>query len=231
MEVIAVASSEAFERFHKSTKIGYDEWHDGTGYDLDAYAEMTTEEKDYVAQELRARGNLDWRDMEILKLHGGRESFDKLRGLLATGSIDERAHALRALIDMGKMSGNVHDVQLAHVLDDIDGIAGMTTALLLASQHAGSMSNAALLRGVRDRRGVAVNFAGMICFLAGITDEEFDWKLRPLFLRLGEGTPDGDRNAAFAELCELAGVDPNRIPEQGRGSGVVFPKSKQKRES
>ena len=228
---MAVASSEAYERFQKSKKIGYDEWHDGTSYDLDAYAEMTSEEKDNVAQELRARGNLDWRDMEILKLHGSRECFDSLRDLLATGSIDERADALRALIDMGKMSGNVPDVQLAHVLDDIDGIAGMTTALLLASQHAGPMSNAALLRGVRDRRGVAANFAGMICFLAGITDEEFDWKLRPLFLRLGEGTPDSDRNAAFAELCELAGVDPQRIPEQGRGNGVAFPKSKQKKES
>jgi hypothetical protein len=231
VEVIDVAGSEAYERFQKSTKIGYAEWHDGTGYDLNAYAEMTAEEKDYVAQELRARGNLDWRDMEILKLHGGRESFDKLRDLLATGSIDERAHALRALIDMGKMSGNVPDVQLAHVLDDIDGIAGMTTALLLVSQYAGSLSNAALMRGARDRPGVAVNFSAMICFLAGITDEEFDWKLRPLFLRLGEGTPDSDRNAAFAELCELAGVDPNRIPEQGRGSGVVFPKSKRTRKS
>jgi len=231
VEVSAVANSEAYERFQKSTKVGYDQWRDGLSYDLDAFAEMTAEEKDRVAQELQARGNLDWRDMEILKLHGDRQSFGKLRDLLATGSIDERVHSLRELIDMGKMSGSVPDVQLSHVLDDIDGIAGMTTALLIASRHAGAMSNAALLRGVRDRRAVAVNFAGMVCFLAGVTDEEFDWKLRPLFLRLGEGTPDGDRNAAFSELCELAGVDPRQIPERGCGSGVVFPKSKQKKQS
>jgi hypothetical protein len=231
VEVIAVADSEAYERFQKSTKIGYDEWHDGTGYDLDAFAEMTAEEKDHVTEQLRAKGSLDWRDMEVLQLHGDRESFDKLRDVLATGSIDERAHALRLLIEMGRMPGNVPDVQLAHVLDDIDGIAGMTTALLIASQHAGAMSNAALLRGVRDRRGVAVNFAGMVCYLAGVTNEEFDWKLRPLFLRLGEGTPESDRNAAFAELCGLADVDPRQIPEQGRGAGVVFPKSKQERKS
>src|SRR6185436_15021826 len=128
-----MADSEAYERFQKSTNIGYDEWHDGIGYDLDAFAQMTTEEKSRVAQVLRARGTLDWRDMEVLRLHGGNESFEKLRDLLATGSIDERAHALRELIEMGKMSGNVPDVQLAHVLDDIDGLAGMTTALMIAA--------------------------------------------------------------------------------------------------
>jgi hypothetical protein len=68
----------------------------------------------------------------------------------------------------------------------------------------------------------------MVCFLAGITSEEFDWKLRPLILRLGEGTPDDDRNAAFQELCSLLGVDPHLIPEQGRRAGVIFPKAKRK---
>jgi len=226
-----MTDSEAYERFQKSTKIGYDEWHDGTGYDLDAFAQMTTGEKDRVARDLLVRGNLDWRDMEVLRLHGNSESVEKLRDLLATGSMDQRAHALRELIEMGKMSGNVPDAQLAHVLDDIDGLAGMTTALTIAAQHAGALSNAALLRGIRDRRAVAVNFAGMVCYLAGVTDEEFDWNLRPLFLRLGEGTPEGDRNAAFAELCKLVGVPPQQIPEQGRGVGVEFPKSKRGRKA
>jgi|SRR6185295_11329612 len=221
-----MADSEAYERFLKSTKIGYDEWHDGIGYDLDAFAQMTPEEKHRVAQDLQARGNLDWRDMEVLKLHGDRASFDKLRDVLATGSIGERASALRELIEMKKMPGSVPDVQLAHVLDDIDGIGGMSTALQIAAQHAGPMSNAALLRGTRDRPGVAVNFAGMVCFLAGVTNEEFDWNLRPLFLRMGDGEPEDGRVAAFGELCDLVGIDAAKIPELGRGIGVVFPKSK-----
>jgi hypothetical protein len=112
------------------------------------------------------------------------------------------------------------------VLDDIDGIRGMTIALQLAERHAGPMSNAALLRGARDRPGVAVNFAGMICYLAGAADDEFDWNLRPLFLKLGEGEPEDGRAAAFVELCRLAGVDPAQIKAKGGGSGVVFPKGK-----
>ena len=40
---------------------------DGVGYDLDAFAQMLPEEKDRVVQEIHAKGNLDWRDMEVLR--------------------------------------------------------------------------------------------------------------------------------------------------------------------
>jgi len=221
-----MADSEFFQQFQKSRNIGYEQWHDGVGYDLEAFAAMSPEEKESVLSELRSKATLDWRDMEVLALDENRASFDKLRDVLASGSIDERASALRSLIDMGKLAESVCDFQLSHVLDDIDGIPGMTIGLQLAQEHAGPMSNAALLRGARDRPGVAVNFAGMICYLAGASDDEFDWNLRPLFLKMGEGETDAVRKDGFAELCKLVGVEPATIPEKGRGTGVVFPKGK-----
>jgi len=221
-----MSDSELFQRFKKSRNISYEQWHDGVGYDLDAFASMSPEEKASVLSELRSKGSLDWRDMEVLALDDDRASFDKLRDVLASGSIDERAHALRSLINMGKMQASVCDFQLSHVLDDIDGIPGMTVALQLAEEHAGPMSNAALLRGARDRPGVAVNFAGMICYLAGASDDEFDWNLRPLFLKLGQGETEVVRKKGFAELCKRIGIDPASIPEKGRGTGITFPKKK-----
>ena len=221
-----MADSESFRQFQKSRNISYDQWHDGVGYDLDAFAGMSSEEKERVVLEIQSSGNLDWRDMEVLALHGGRASFDKLRDVLASGTIDERASALRSLLEMGKMAPSVCDIQLSHVLDDINGIDGMTAALDLAREHAGPMSNAALLRGARDRPGVAVNFAGMICYLAGASDDEFDWSLRTLFLQLGEGETDSGRTTAFVELCKLARVEPSAIPEKGLGKGVTFPKGR-----
>jgi hypothetical protein len=221
---IAMNRSEAWERFQKSTNIGFYEWHDGVGYDLDAFAAMTTEERDAVAAELCEKLRLDWRDMDVLRIHGSSASFNKLRDALASGTIEERAYALRNLIDMGKMSGNVPDFQLAHVLDDVNGFEGLTTSLRIAREHAGPMSNAALLRGARDRPAVAVLYAGMISFLAGVTDEEFDWNLRPLFLRLGDHSTD--RPQAFRELCDLAGIRPESIPNKGSGTGIVFPKGR-----
>src|SRR6266480_1749244 len=108
-----MADSEAFQRFQKSKNISYEQWHDGIGYDLDAFGQMLQEEKDRVVQEIHAKGNLDWRDMEVLRLHGDRASFDKLRNVLASGTIDERAAALRSLMDMGKLSASVCDFQLS----------------------------------------------------------------------------------------------------------------------
>jgi hypothetical protein len=221
-----MADSEAFQRFQKSKNIGYEQWHDGEGYDLDAFAEMLPEEKDRAVSEILARGGLDFRDMEVLAMHGDRASFDRLRDVLASGTIEERASALRSLIDMGKMQASVCDFQLSHVLDDINGIEGMTVALRIAEGHAGPMSNAALLRGARDRPGVAVHFAGMACYLAGASDDEFDWNLRPLFLKMGEGETDSVRAAAFAELCKWIGVEPSSIPEKGCGTGVAFPRGR-----
>ena len=217
-----MADSEFFQRFQKS----YEQWHDGIGYDLDAFASMSPEEKESVLSELRSKGSLDWRDMEVLALDDDRASFDKLRDVLASGSIGERASALRSLIDMGKIQASVCDFQLSHVLDDIDGFPGMTVALQLAEENAGPMSNAALLRGARDRPGVAVNFAGMICFLAGASDDEFDWNLRPLFLKLGESETEAVPKEGFKELCKLIGIDPAAIPEKGRGMGVTFSRKK-----
>jgi len=215
--------SNPHERFRRSMVIGMDEWRDGIGYDLDAFAAMTPTEKDAVAAELRSKPSLDWRDMEVLKLHGGSESFDRLRDVLAGGTPDQRAHALRELIEMGKMSGSVPDVQLSHVLDVVTIGDGMTTALLLAEAHAGPRSRAALLRGVRDRPEVAVHFAALLYHLAGLSDDPFDWNMRPLFLRFRGDNDPADRARALAELCALLKVDPADIPDAGSGRGVDFP--------
>lgn len=111
-----MAHSPAYERFVRSQQIGYDQWHDGVGYDLDAFAQMTPQERDAVAAATRANPKPDWRDMEVLGAHGGRASLERLRHLLAEGSARSRAWALGVLIDAGQMPGSVADVQLAHII-------------------------------------------------------------------------------------------------------------------
>jgi hypothetical protein len=220
-----MSDSEPFEKFRQSKKLTYEQWHDGVAYDLEAFAQMTPAERDQAAAEIRARLTLDWRDMEILRLHDSRESFDRLRDALAGGKIEERAYALRELIKAGRMSGSVPDFQLASVLEQVNGVLdGLTTALGVAEEHAGPMSNAALLRGARDRGEVAPHYAAMACYLAGVTDQTFDWSMRPLFLRLGmHKESPATHAAAFAELCRLINIDPAAIPERGCGRGIEFP--------
>ena len=90
-----------------------------------------------MAAEICARQTLDWRDMEVLRVHNGPESFDRLREALASGGIEERAYALAELIKTGRMSSSVPDFQLSHVLDELTEIRGLTIALQVARDHAG----------------------------------------------------------------------------------------------
>ena len=70
--------TDAYERYHRSTRIDYDAWHDGIGYDLGGqFAAMTPTERDAIAAETLAKQSLDWRNMELLAAHRGRASLER----------------------------------------------------------------------------------------------------------------------------------------------------------
>jgi hypothetical protein len=208
--------TEAHQRFHASKTVGFDEWHDGEGYDLDAYAAMSAEDREAEAARIRGLSNPDWRDLEVLRIHGGRESIEHLRHLLLHPSIDTRAHALGELIDGGHTPGAVPDVQLAHILDAIeDDEDGMTHSLLLAQNHAGPISKLALLRGAKGKPPLSLHFMSALFDRAELSDDmaAFDPKFRPLLLRLLPNNATDDRVEAFNECCGLMKIDPKAIPE------------------
>src|SRR5439155_15244320 len=154
--------SEAFEKFKKSMSIGYEEWHDGVGYDLEAFDAMRLDERESVVADFRAKGkgDLDWREMEVLGHENSKASFDRLRDELVGGSVDNRAHALGTIDDMGRMAGSVFDRKLGELLDDsADDDDGLTQALLLVGDEPGPRTRAALERGMRDRPDIALHFA------------------------------------------------------------------------
>lgn len=213
-----MGKSSAYNTFLKSTNIDYEKWHDGIPYDLEAYAQMTSSERDEVAGEMLVKDELDWRDMQVLAAHGKRESIDRLRHELAVGPVKSRAWALWTLIDHGHTPGSVPDTQLAHVLDAIDSTDDVMPALDLARAHAGPISKLSLMRGLLERPRVAFFYAEVllqVCGLAG-ADAAFDPRFRPLLLRLLPG-PQPDREKAIAEVCKLLDINPAEIPEAGSG--------------
>jgi hypothetical protein len=216
--------SDAYEQFETSKDVGYDEWHEGIGYDLEAFAAMTPQERDAAAVDVRAMNDPDRRDLEVLGAHGSRESIEHLRHLLTHPAIETRAHALRVLIDRGHTPGAVPDVQLAHVLDAIiDDDDGLTPALLIAQRHAGPMSKLALLRGAQSGPAIALHFASALLDLAGVSeDAAFGPKFRPVLLRLLPDNAAADRNAAFDEICRVLRIDPASIPKAGSGNEIAW---------
>jgi hypothetical protein len=54
------------QRFKVSMKIGFEEWHDGIGYDIEALRMASQGERDAIEQILINHSPLDWRDIEAL---------------------------------------------------------------------------------------------------------------------------------------------------------------------
>jgi hypothetical protein len=196
--------SEAFEKFKKSMVIGYEEWHDSVGYDLDAFDAMRADEREKVVAELRAkaRGDLDWREMELLGRENSKASFDRLRDELTGGSVENRARALDEINSMGRMTPSVFDFKLAELLDDVTDEDGVTQTLLLVGDEPGPKTTAALERGMRERPDVALHFASQLLDLAGLSDDmaAFDPKFRPTLLKLLPDEPDDVRAAAIKQV-------------------------------
>lgn len=213
-------TSPARAQFESSKNIGYEQWHDGVGYDMDAFAAMSPADRAAEAEIAMAKSDPDWRDLDVVAAHGTPECYAHLRDLLLHESIETRAHALGRLIDAGQTPGSVADVQLAHIIDalpdDSDHYPDLTQAMYLAQQHAGPISKLSMLRGAQTRGTLALHLASHLLDLSIDCPDTaaFDPRFRPILLRLLPGNDQGDREAAFAEVCKALKIDPATIPDE-----------------
>jgi hypothetical protein len=211
--------SDAYKKFLASKQIAHDQWREGEGYDLHAFAQMTQEEREEVTCEIRQMPRLGWRDLDVLGAQGAPESIERLRHILAERGqpMRTRASALRTLIDNDHTPGSVADVQLSHLIDEIDDDDDLLPALDLASWHGGAMTYLALLRGAQDRPSISLHYAARLLDVAKLSDDmaAFDPKFRPTLLRLLPDNDPADRAAAFNQICEWLGIEPADIPKRG----------------
>jgi hypothetical protein len=204
---VTATGSETFERFMASTSIDYDAWHDGVGYDLEALAALEGEERAEAERFLVDRAGSDWRDLEGLVALGTPAAREALVEQLRTGRLEQRLWAARYV---GNDRALAKDREQAVVAGLGEGLlyGGLSVALDLATELRTPAMIEALFRALlRDEGEAAVNAAARLAFIHGKAKEEFDWELRPLFLRFGS-TDRGERTRAFRELCKLCGVDP-----------------------
>src|SRR5688572_7159352 len=89
--------SPAYDRFMSSMSIGFDEWHDGIGYDLGALAELKGEERKAVEALLIARKDEGWRDAEALAALGSARATKALKAAAEGPTREVRLRAARSL--------------------------------------------------------------------------------------------------------------------------------------
>jgi hypothetical protein len=201
-----MGDGDAVRRFEESMVMDFDSWHDGTGYDLDAVASATADEREQITALLLSRDVGDWRDVEALAALRTPAADERIADAFGRGSLTLRLavlrHAPHLVSEQERVEVLVEGVEQSTIGD------GLTPTLLeIETFHAPAVVEA-LLRATLHRRGdVAVNLAGMVAFVHGATKEAFDWAQRPLFLRFNT-EDDAERAAAFADLCLLCGVDP-----------------------
>lgn len=200
--------SPALERFLKSMKIGFIEWHDGIGYDLEALKELGPHELKQVEALLISQKDADWRDVDALAALKTGPAITALKECLQSPNIDVRLFAVRHLKEMNVVD-RIEEIVVATLPDTKIG-AGLTYALALAQQYPSErIRQKVLWCCLNGNDDIRVHCAAMALFLYGKTSSNFDMSYQIIFeFRTSDRS---QRLAPFEKLCELIGVEPDRM--------------------
>lgn len=191
-------------RFRRSMEIGYANWHEGIGYDLEALRAMSGDQRAAVLAALLARGVRDWRDVEALALLDAPAARSALGAALEGGDAEIRLAVARHAPDL--VSPDKRAASLVAGLETATFFHGLSDALDTAAEFHPPQVLDALWRGLQEREGeVAVHFAALLAYLHGKADAPFDLALRPLFLTFNTEDPH-QRRAAIVKLRQEMGL-------------------------
>jgi len=202
-------ASDAFEKFRRSMQIGYMEWHDGIGYDLEALGALPPEERQLAEDLVVARRAADWRDIEALDQLGSERALYELeKAARSPKPLEVQLHAAERLARRRLLSEQqVEDIILA-ALAHTTILNGMDKTLRLAAAYPTPAVKKKLLRcALHGHDDVRVHAAALVHFLHGGSSSHFDMEQRLFYLRFGSKSRS-DRRVAYAELCTKIGVDP-----------------------
>ena len=192
-------------RFLESLQIGYEEWREGEGYDLQALDQIQGDERKEMESLLVDRLHEDggWREIEALAHLGTPTAKDAIRRALQSSDVDLCLHAAEQLHEMGEEIALDH--YIFEAMRTADLYSGASYAIDLAPEHATPLLRRGLLDvALHAEPEVRVHAAALALFLAGKAEEPFDWNHRPFFLRFAEDDAD-ELLAAHKELCERVG--------------------------
>ncbi len=177
--------------------IGYEQWHDGIGYDLEALDQLTDSEKKNVEGLLIPRAGNDWRDLEALDRLGTPAAIRAILRIRQTGDVQIQLTAHKYGPEPIEAEW---ERALMNSLATAEIMTGLISALNCAIEHPSYPVIAMLWSKVRDpKSGVAYHCASALCCIGGVIDSMYDDKNRALFLRL-VGSSSEDRSLAVKEL-------------------------------
>jgi hypothetical protein len=197
--------SAAAQKFLASMNIGYERWHDGEGYDLDALEGIPESEREPIEKILIGHKPRDWRDIEALGMFDSPASRRAIVSALRHSDSKVRREAMEQVPE--RVSPAKRQARLIQALKTTGLYSGLSEALDEVEEFHPPKVIQTLLRGALNRNGeAAVHFAAMLYFLHGKSKEPFDWHYRPFFLKF-HTTDRAERKQIFHELCAAIGID------------------------
>ncbi len=194
-----IMSSDAYRRFAESKLMDYEKWHDGVGYDLDALAEMTDEEREGVVSDLISHVQ-DWRDLEALHFVGTVAAHAAIEKARNSPDAKLRVAALR--YGPPATGSNAEST----LLKTLDPATATTDAIEEAANYKTPAIIEALLRCARECTGPeAYGAVASLLVMHGKLDSVYSWDRRDFILRFVE-PPSPDRDTAYGELRAELGI-------------------------
>jgi hypothetical protein len=204
-------ASPAFDKFKQSMQIGYEQWHEGIGYDMEALAALSPEELRLAEELVVARQLADWRDIEALDQIGSERALTELAKALHLPNLDVSIEAARRLAQRGLLNEVEIEQIIVQALDRTSILNGMAKLLRFAEEHPTAAVRKKLLHSaLHGNDDLRVHAAALVHFLYGASASSFDWAHRPLYLKFAAKTRRL-RRAAYRELCAQIGVDPESV--------------------
>jgi hypothetical protein len=198
----------ALQRFLDSMKIGYIEWHDGIGYDLNALKELTHDELQQVEALIISRRDSDWRDVEALAALNTPFTIQALKECLNSTNNEARLFAARFLKEMG-IEDRIEEIVVKTLPQTKIG-EGLTYALSLAETYPTErIRREVLCCAFLGNDDIRIHCAAMALYLYGKAASNFDTHNKIIF-DFRESDP-GIRMKQFEVLCRQVGVDPIEI--------------------
>ena len=202
------SSLTSLQRFETSMKIGFEEWHDGIGYDTEAIRIASKTERDAIEQLVINHSPLDWRDIEALAEINTKRARETIKEAKKDPSPVVRVAVARFAPDL--ITEDERKQSIIDALQNSEIFSGLSQVLDEVERYHPEEVKEAIIRGLLTRRGdVAVLFAAMLFYLFGETKKPFDMKQRPFFLRFI--TEDRkERVELFREICQKLKINPGK---------------------
>lgn len=222
-------SSPALKKFAESMKIGYMEWHDGVGYDLESLKQISGDELKQVESVLISMIERDWRDVEALAEIDSEEALLALKSTINSKNLEVRVRAVEKLTQKGALNKTEVEMFLVKTIPAVP-FNCQEFILQLASQYPTPAVKRTLLwctlYGNDDIRHYA---AALIYHLYGITTSSFDVNYRTFFFRFRDKNLL-NRKLAYDELCDKIQVDPQWAIENRAYRLTAVSRGKEKKE-